>query len=546
MTQKAHLLMTPRATSDNGSKLSDHPLSNTIDDSVLVQSTPSSQLSPAAQYLRMSTEHQQYSILNQSATIALYAAAHKLGIVRSFVDEGKSGTTIKGRRGLQELLRVVESGAADFTDVLVYDVSRWGRFPEPDEAAHYEFLCKRAGISVRYCAEQFDNDNSAASNLLKALKRTMAGEYSRELSVKICAGKRRLASMGFWLSGAGPFGMQRLLVDQQRRPKQVLALGQWKSIETDRTLLTPGPKEAVETIQLAFDLYTKEGLTRREIVEILNRQGRFRNKKPWNVVTLRWLFTNPIYKGAYPYFKHNDYHDKVLPQNQWLVLEHAFDAIVSNEQWEEANRRMRSEMRAPLVDSEMLESLRTVWQREGTLNSNIINAAKDLPSTVAYHKHFGSLTEAYKLIGFPVPRDMPFVNAITKFRAMRNDIADRLCQSIRAVGAHADRLAGAGLLAVNGNIKVKVIVSSGMHWSRCTSWTLLIPKKPHADVTVIARFNRPDHSILDYSVFPAFSQVCGGFHVHADNNAAFLELYHFSTLKELVDTFRRVRIQGVA
>lgn len=100
---------------------------------------PPSTLRRAAQYVRMSTEHQQYSIANQSAAIALYGAAHKIGIVRSFVDAGKIGTTIKRRVGLQELLRIVESGSADFTDVLVYDVSRWGRFPDCDESAHYDF-----------------------------------------------------------------------------------------------------------------------------------------------------------------------------------------------------------------------------------------------------------------------------------------------------------------------------------------------------------------------------------------------------------------------
>src|SRR5579872_6781331 len=95
-----------------------------------LSNAPSSTFSRAAQYLRMSTEHQQYSIANQSAAIALYAAAHNIGIIRSFADEGRSGTTIKGRRGLQELLRVVESGGADFELVLVYDVSRWGRFSD--------------------------------------------------------------------------------------------------------------------------------------------------------------------------------------------------------------------------------------------------------------------------------------------------------------------------------------------------------------------------------------------------------------------------------
>ena len=113
---------------------------------------------------------------------------HNTGIVRASVDPGKSGTSIKGRKGLQELLCLVESGAADFDQVLVYDVSRWGWFLDTDEAAHYEYLCKRAGIVVRYCAEQFENDNSTTSNLLKALNRTMAGEFSRELSIKVSAG----------------------------------------------------------------------------------------------------------------------------------------------------------------------------------------------------------------------------------------------------------------------------------------------------------------------------------------------------------------------
>lgn len=101
-------------------------------------------LGRAAQYVRMSTELQEYSIANQSAAIALYAAAHDLGIFRSFVDAEKTGTTIRPRRGLQELIRTVESGAADFDHILVYDVSRWGRFPDADESASCEYLLQKS------------------------------------------------------------------------------------------------------------------------------------------------------------------------------------------------------------------------------------------------------------------------------------------------------------------------------------------------------------------------------------------------------------------
>ena len=87
--------------------------------------------------------------------------------------------------GLQQLIKDVEAGVADFQIILVYDVSRWGRFQDADESAYYEYICRRAGIQVAYCAEQFENDGSPVSTIVKGVKRAMAGEYSRELSAKV-------------------------------------------------------------------------------------------------------------------------------------------------------------------------------------------------------------------------------------------------------------------------------------------------------------------------------------------------------------------------
>src|SRR5579864_5457788 len=155
----------------------------------------------AAQYVRMSTIHQRYSIENQAAAIAAYAVRYNLEIVATYRDEGLSGLKIDKREGLKQLIADVCSGRADFSCVLVYDISRWGRFQDVDESAHYEFLCRRAGIKVEYCAEQFDNDGSLLSSIVKNLKRVMAAEFSRELSAKVHAGQLRLASLGFRVGG---------------------------------------------------------------------------------------------------------------------------------------------------------------------------------------------------------------------------------------------------------------------------------------------------------------------------------------------------------
>ena len=100
----------------------------------------------AAQYVRMSTEHQQYSTENQADKIREYAAHRGIEIIKTYADAGKSGLRIDGRQALQQLIKDVESGQADFQIILVYDVSRWGRFQDADESAYYEYICRRAGI----------------------------------------------------------------------------------------------------------------------------------------------------------------------------------------------------------------------------------------------------------------------------------------------------------------------------------------------------------------------------------------------------------------
>lgn len=123
---------------------------------------------PAAQYLRVSNDHQEYSLQNQTETIQEYAKHHGFEIVQTYSDLGRSGVLLKNRPGLIRLLNDVISGDALFSAVLVYDVSRWGRFQDCDEAAHYEFICKSADVPVHYCAEAFANDDTLPSSIVKA------------------------------------------------------------------------------------------------------------------------------------------------------------------------------------------------------------------------------------------------------------------------------------------------------------------------------------------------------------------------------------------
>jgi hypothetical protein len=109
------------------------------------------------------------------------------------------------------------------------------------KSAHYEFLCKSAGVRVHYCAETFPNDDVWPSMIMKSQKRVMAGEYSRELGVKVFAGQKRGATPGFRQGSVPGYDLRRLLVSADRKPKQILSYGERKGLATDRIILVPGP-----------------------------------------------------------------------------------------------------------------------------------------------------------------------------------------------------------------------------------------------------------------------------------------------------------------
>ena len=247
----------------------------------------------AAAYVRMSTDNQQFSTDNQLIAIQRYADGRGYEIVRTYADEGKSGLNVDGRPALQKLLADVESGRADFGILLVYDVSRLGRFQDPDEAALYELRCRRAGLEVHYCAEQFENDGSIGSSIIKTVKRAMAGEYSRELSVKVFAGQANLIRLGFRQGGAAGFGLRRMLVDQTGEEKGILGPGQHKSIATDRVVLVRGPDDEIEIVRKVYRRFVDEGICETDIAEELNRQGVLTDLgRPWTRGSVHQLLIN--------------------------------------------------------------------------------------------------------------------------------------------------------------------------------------------------------------------------------------------------------------
>ncbi|WP_460836567.1 recombinase family protein [Massilia agri] len=356
-------------------------------------------------YVRASTEHQNYSTTHQEAALDEYAASHSFSIIKTYCDKGRSGLTLEGRAGLLQLLRDIQSGEAEFKVVLVYDVSRWGRFQDVDESAYYEFACRRAGIAVAYCAEPFSNDGSPLATVLKGLKRAMAAEYSRELSAKVFHAQARLTQAGFKQGGTAGFGLRRMAISAAGQPKGILGPGERKNMPSDRVTYVPGSHEEVAVIHRIYDMYLVERMPDVGIVARLNSEGISTGLgRPWSAHLVKQILTNEKYIGTMTFNRGTQRMRTARRSNdpsKWVRREEAFEGIVTRERFDQAVAE-RKRRRRHWTSDEMLDELRDIMVKHGKVTADLINAS-DGPAVKSYALRFNGLASAMGLAGVSWP-----------------------------------------------------------------------------------------------------------------------------------------------
>ena len=358
-------------------------------------------LIPAAQYVRASTGLQTYSIEHQLACIAGFAEGRGYQIIATYSDEARSGLDLAGRPALQALLAQALSPRPGFQAILVYDVSRWGRFQDLDEGAHYEFLCRQAGLGVEYCAEPFDNDGSPEADLIKQLKRSIAAEFSRELSARLVLAKERVAAKGYRPSGHAPFGYLRQVVDARGRPVCVLKRGEHKSAHNHRVRLTPGPAREVETVRKIFQLYAVTGMKPAAIAAWLRASAHpARSIHGWTASAVRGVLRQEAYAGVLLWGRTQRRMKGPMTRPapaSWRRVTGAWQPLISQERFDEAQRLLGQGRRS---NEAALADLRHLLREHGRLDTGLIDEAPGMLGVGAYRQRFGGLRCAYALIGY--------------------------------------------------------------------------------------------------------------------------------------------------
>ena len=500
----------------------------------------------AAAYVRMSTDHQQYSTKNQMDVISEYGKKHGLKIVKVYSDDGKSGLNIKGRGALGEMIHDVLDHKAHYKSILVFNVSRWGRFQDTDESAYYEFICRQDGVKVHYCAEQFENDGSPISTIIKSIKRTMAGEYSRELSANVYKGACRLVKLGFRQCGAAGYGLRRVLVDANGVKKAEMKMGQQKSLQTDRVVLVAGPPEEVEVVQRIYQQFITDGKVESEIAAGLNAQGLVTDfGRAWNRGTVHQILINEKYIGNNVYSRTSCKLKKKHVSNppaEWVRAAGAYAGIVSPELFLKVQEIILARSRK-YSDAEMLDHLRTVLSKHGRISGFLIDEMDGLPSSTAFSHRFGTLINAYLLIGYSPGIDYGFVEENRRLRKRHPELVAEVIEQITALGAHAAWNKESELLDVNHEMRVSIVLCRHTETGAGSSrWLIRLDVSARPDVTVAVRMDANNEGIRDYYVLPGLDMTWENLRV-TEANGIYLDTYRCDTLDNFYGMAERVKFE---
>lgn len=484
-------------------------------------------------YIRMSTEMQTESPENQERQIRAYAAQYGIEIIKVYADLGISGMTAEKREQFQALIDDVEQNRSSYNIVLYLDESRWGRFVNSREAEYHRMRLERKNVICQSCEKPLALTSNIADRIMTLLRDESASDFCRQLSQKVWVGQCNLVTKGFRQGGVAGFGLRRMLLDETGQPKLELAMGQRKSLLTERVILVPGPEEERKIVRWVYNQFIS-GTTETEIATKLNSQM-IQNHfgRAWSQGTIREVLTNEKYIGNNIFNRTSGKMKSKCrpnPESEWVRKEQAFEPIIDVDLFLTVQEIYR-ERNKKFTNDELLQRLRHLYEQHGRLSALIIDEADTLPPSSLLRTRFGGLLRAYRMIGYTPERDYQYVVINQRLRAFHAEIIMNVIGQVEALcGRRIPIDPETSLIELNNNLYMSIVISRCVTTqSGINRWKIRFDTGLHPDVTIAVRMDKYNKSIHDYYILPALEFS----HAHiklSENNSGFMDCFRADSL----------------
>lgn len=355
-----------------------------------------------------------------------------------------------------------------------------------------------------------------------------------------------MIEQGFRQGGSAGFGLRRMLLDQSGNQKGILDRGEYKSLQTDRVILVPGPKEEIETVEEIYNLFVDRGKSEFEIASILNKRGiKTDLNRQWSRGAVNQILSNEKYIGNNVYNRSSFKLKKKRvknPEEMWIRRDSAFEGIIDPQLFYQAQGIIMERSRR-FSDEEMLDRLKSLFQKHGKLSGFLIDESEGMPSSTAYRARFKGLIRAYRLVGYTPDRDYQYIKINQRLRRMHPEIVFDTIQQIENLGGHVKRDKETDLLFINDQFTTSIVLS------RCRQtqagslrWVVRFDTGLEPDLTVVLRMDAINEKPMDYYLLPFIDMTLDKLQLAEENKIDF-DAYRFDNLNFFFGMAEQVRIR---
>jgi hypothetical protein len=341
---------------------------------------------------------------------------------------------------------------------------------------------------------------------VKNLKRVMAAEYSRELSTKVFAGHARRVRLGYKHGGPLSYGLSRELFDEHGQSKGQLKSGEYKSLRTDLIGIRPGTGEEIAAIRWIFEQCLRKNSDAKIARELNQQSVPTGTGRPWKPHLVSRILQNENYIGNIVYNRtSHKLNTRTIqnPPDEWIRGERCIEPIIDLTVFERV-QRIIEDRRTEISEDEMLLRLRKTLQKRGRLSMAIINETSGLPGPDTYRGHFGSLREAYRLIGYSAERDYAFVDNKRVWDEATAHVMREVETAFKKSGARVALEFSDGQLRIGQRTRVLFRVArSTRKEGHLTQWRIPRMRKGPIRWIVAIRLTEDNKSVRDYLLMPA-------------------------------------------
>jgi hypothetical protein len=146
------------------------------------------------------------------------------------------------------------------------------------------------------------------------------------------------------------------------------------------------------------------------------------------------------------------------PSELWIRSTEVFEPIVGKDIFSKAQLIMK-EHYVRWSDEKLLGRLKEALNEKGRLSATIMNRMDGLPSTALYELRFGSLRNAFKLIGFRSRRNCEYIDSRSSLTAKLLEQASDISRRIRALGAAAALDTATHAMTIDGRLTVSLRIA---------------------------------------------------------------------------------------